>query len=60
MGGLVVVQHQVQRVCAGSQEDDFEDGVPGGVCEGPKDVCQRNVSEVAAKERKRSPRYLVT
>jgi hypothetical protein len=39
VGGLVVVEHQVEGVGAGGQEDDFEDCIPCGVGEGPEDIC---------------------
>lgn len=67
VGGLVVVQHQVQGVGAGGDEDDFQDGVPCRIGEGPEDICgmrppTNNVSDRFGPHQKwqRVPKYRVT
>ena len=48
--GLVVVQHQVDGVGGGGDEDDLEDRVPGRVGEGPEEVWVGVVSGWRGKE----------
>jgi hypothetical protein len=38
VGRFVVVEHYVESVAGGGDEDDLEDCVPGRICEGPEDV----------------------
>lgn len=38
--GLVIVQHHVERIGGGCEEDDLEDGVPRAVGECPKQICR--------------------
>lgn len=42
MRGLVVIQHQIDGVCRGANEDDLEGGVVegAGVESGPEEVCK--------------------
>jgi hypothetical protein len=45
VGGLVIVEHQVDDICGCSNEDELESSVPQapeGVC--PKKVCERGLS----------------
>lgn len=42
MRGLVVIQHQIDGVCRGANEDDLEGGVVegAGVESSPEEVCK--------------------
>jgi len=39
VGRFVVVEHDIEGVSRGTDEDDLEYGVPSAVGEGPKQIC---------------------